>query len=116
MHGDGIRFISKVLFCNFAGNLQENNVKLRDSYLCAIKYGDPIMLCLQIKSFLGAFAYLRQVPISFTLSLCLTFRPSVRSVYMYVCIYVYIYIHIYIYICSAPTGRIFEKFYIGHVH
>ena len=78
---------------------QENKVKLRDNHLCPITYGHSITSCLQLKSLLGAFAYL-QVSISFTLSLCLPFRPPVRPT----CI------------SSAPNGRIFVKFYIGHFH
>jgi len=78
MYGVGIRFISKALLCSFTGEFQENKVKLRDNHLCPIKYGDSITSCLQLKSLLGAFVYLRQVSITFTLSLCLPFRPSVR--------------------------------------
>ena len=100
MYGVGIRFIYKELLYNFTGKFQENKVKLRDNHLCPIKHGDSFTSCLQLKSLLGAFAYLRQVSISFTLSLCLPFRPSVRPTY----------------ISSAPTGRIFVKFYVGHFH
>ena len=58
MYGVGIRFIYKVLLYNFVGNLQQNNAKLRDSYLCPIKHGDSIMSLFQLKPLLGAFAYL----------------------------------------------------------
>jgi hypothetical protein len=46
MYGVGIRFISKVLFYNFAGKFQVNHVKLHDSQLYHIKGGESIMSCL----------------------------------------------------------------------